>query len=102
MYISLANWIWYHNAKPQLLLFVKLRRNRRICRPGHSVYKIAVIIGSAITPRTKDESSFFSYEMLSRKHKTVVFACQYLFVMLVVPLGLKEFPYLGVPSVPRF
>jgi hypothetical protein len=38
---------------------------------------------------------FFSYEMLFRKHKTLVFSRQYIFVMLAVPLRLKELPYRG-------
>jgi hypothetical protein len=70
-----------------------------MCRTGHIGYNIAVILGSANTSQTK-KKVFFSYEMLSGKHKTIVFSRQYLFVMLVVPLPLKKLPYLGVSSVP--
>jgi hypothetical protein len=100
-FISLANWKQYDKCKPQFSLRMKLRRNSRMCRTGHIIfqYKITGLLGSAITVGKKTKV-IFSYEILSRNHKIIVFSRQRLSVMLVVSLPLKEFPLLGVSSVP--
>jgi len=81
-------------CKPQLSLFVKLGRHRRICRTCHVVYKIPVMLGSAIIPGTKEESIFQLWNFISKAQNPCILTPISL-CLVSCPITIKGTPILG-------